>query len=370
MPDSSTALQASATPKTSANIVFFGSDAIALPLLQWLHKNGGANRPFTLCGVISQPDRKSGRGQKLQPNPISAYAMEAGIPLLRPQKPDAELTAWLQAQNVQLALVMAYGHILKKSLLAAVPLGFVNFHASLLPAYRGASPVETAVACAETFTGVSLMRIVPKMDAGPVLAVETVAIDHARAETGADIRHKLAEACVPLIDHNIDALLSEQAAHRFVAQDESQASYCRKLDKSDGQLDLNAPAAALAARINGLFPWPGCYLDFQGERLKVAQAFAEALPPLPHNTIAHSTSTDNNEAAASAPPPGTVLGTDKEGLRIVTADGVLKIGRLQKAGGKMLPAHEFTAGTPLPEGERLTGGAMRPLRQSGPKWEA
>lgn len=336
--------------KQPVPVVFFGSDAIALPLLRWLHEAGGG--AFTLCGVISQPDRKSGRGQKLQPNPISAYALEAGIPLLRPQKPDAELEAWLQAQQVQLALVMAYGHLLRKSLLAVPPRGFVNFHASVLPHYRGASPVESAVACAESQTGVSLMQIVPRMDAGPVLGVETVCIDHARAETGADIRHKLASACVPLIARHMCELLSGAAASRFAPQDEARASYCRKLDKTDGQLDFNASTSALAARINGLYPWPGCYLDYAQERFKVAEAFAETLA--------------DPDAPAS---PGTILSADKNGLRIRTGQGVLRICRLQKAGGKMLPADAFFLGTPFQPGQQVQGGAMRPLTQPSPRWD-
>lgn len=337
-------------PAVPQPIAFFGSDAIALPLLQWLHKSGGADKPFILSGVISQPDRKSGRGQKLQPNPIAAYALAAGIPLLRPEKPDAELTQWLAENKIQLALVMAYGHLLKKSLLEAVPLGFVNFHASLLPRYRGASPVESAVACGESFTGVSLMRIVPKMDAGAVLATETVAIDHARAETGADIRQKLAAACVPLIEHNMDALLQPDCAGRWMEQDTTQATYCRKLDKSDGQLDFHAPATQLAARINGLFPWPGCYFDYRGERLKVAEAYAEQ-----GNTPASAESTASTAAA------GTLLCADKDGLRIACRQGVLRVCRLQKAGGKMLPVQQFITGTTLVIGEQVQGGAMRPL---------
>lgn len=334
-------------------VVFFGSDAIALPLLRWLHEQGGAGKAFVLCGVVSQPDRKSGRGQKLQPNPISAYALEAGVPLLRPEKPDAELEAWMSQQGVQLALVMAYGHLLKKTLLALPPLGFVNFHASLLPEYRGASPVESAVACGQAQTGVSLMRIIPKMDAGAVLATETVVIDHAKAETGADIRQKLAAACVPLIARTLDGLLSGAAQAQLVPQDEAAATYCRKLDKSDGQLDFSAPAAALAARINGLYPWPGCYLDYREERLKVAEAYAET-----------GGDTDRANDAGRAEPVGTILRADKSGLHIRCGNGsVLRICRLQKAGGKLLPVHEFISGTPLQVGEVVCGGQMQPLTQ-------
>ena len=171
-----------------------GSDAIAVPVLKYLAEE--ASHRVSVAGVFSQPDRPKGRGKHLQPNPLAAAAQELGLPLLQPEKPGTQEAEWLERHGVRLVFVMAYGHLLRKHLLAAPALGYVNFHASLLPKYRGASPVESAVASGERETGVSLMRIVPKMDAGPVLDMESVAVEP--LDTGASVREKLAAATVPL----------------------------------------------------------------------------------------------------------------------------------------------------------------------------
>ncbi len=318
-----------------------GSDAIAVPVLRYLATE--AADKVEVAGVFSQPDRPKGRGKKLQPNPLAAAAQELGLSLLQPEKPGATEAEWLEAQGVRLVFVMAYGHILRKRLLAAPALGYVNFHASLLPKYRGASPVETAVACGEPETGVTLMRIVPKMDAGPVLDAESVAIEP--LDTGASVREKLSAVTVPLLARNLDVLLSGQAD--FNEQDAGAATYCRKLEKADGQLDFSAPAHALAARINGLDPWPGCFCEVRQTRLKLRQALAlgNAFSP---------------EGAA----PGTVIEAGREGVDVATGQGVLRITELQRPGGKMLPARDFLSGFDLPEGTVLEGGEMLRLEQS------
>lgn len=322
-------------------IVFMGSDAIALPLLEWLRAEAPAHGA-QLTAVYSQPDRPKGRGKHLQPNPVSAWALQHKVPLHRPEKPSEEDTERLRAEGVALVLVMAYGHILKKSLLAVPPRGFVNFHASLLPKYRGASPVETAVALGESETGVTLMRIIPKMDAGPACDAERVPV--LPFATGASTREKLATATVPLIERNMASLLSGSAVFR--EQDDSAATYCRKLEKSDGALDFAAPAAVLAARINGLDPWPGCYADHGETRLKLRRASTESSP--------------------AAEAPGTVLESASDAVRIATGDGVLCIAELQRPGGKMLLARELLRGYELPSGSMLTSAPMSALLADKP----
>ncbi|MBC2593565.1 methionyl-tRNA formyltransferase [Ruficoccus amylovorans] len=315
-----------------------GSDAIAVPVLRYLAVE--AADKVVVAGVFSQPDRPKGRGKHLQPNPLAAAARELGLPLLQPEKPGADEAEWLEEQGVRLVFVMAYGHLLRKRLLAAPALGYVNFHASLLPKFRGASPVETAVACGEAETGVSLMRIVPKMDAGPVLDTEAVAVEP--LDTGASVREKLSAATVPLLARNLDALLSGRAV--FNEQDESAVTYCRKLEKTDGQLDFTAPAHVLASRINGLDPWPGCFCEVGETRLKVRQALALGSAVAPEHLA-----------------PGSVIEAGREGVDIATGNGVLRILQLQRPGGKMLPARDFLSGFDLPEGTRLEGGEMREL---------
>ena len=321
-----------------------GSDAIAVPVLQYLAVE--AADKVVVAGVFSQPDRPKGRGKKLQPNPLAAAAQELGLSLLQPEKPGVSEAEWLEAQGVELVFVMAYGHILRKRLLAAPALGFVNFHASLLPEYRGASPVETAVACGEAETGVSLMRIVPKMDAGPVLDTEAVTIES--LDTGASVREKLSAATIPLLARNLDALLSGEGA--FVEQNESAATYCRKLEKADGQLDFAAPARELAARINGLDPWPGCFCEVGETRIKVRQAL-----------VLDGEGQGDAAGSASSQVPGEVLAASRDGVDVATGDGVLRVTQLQRPGGKMLPARDFLSGFELAPGTRLQGGEMRSL---------
>lgn len=319
-----------------ARIVFMGSDPIALPLLEWLHEEG-ASHGAQLTAVYSQPDRPKGRGQKLSPNPIATWALKKNLPLFRPEKPGAEDVERLRNDSIDLVLVMAYGHILRKSLLAVPPRGFVNFHASILPKFRGASPIETAVALGETETGVTLMRITPPMDEGPGCDAERVPIEP--TDTGASMREKLARACVPLLARNLTSLLDGSVI--FQEQDHGAATYCRRLEKADGALDFSAPAAALAARINGLNPWPGCYADHGEIRLKLRHACAVA--------------TDIQAL------PGSVVETTPDSVRIATGDGLLCIGELQRPGGKMLPAEDFLRGYELKPGSVLANASMTEL---------
>lgn len=316
-------------------IVFMGADPIALPLLEWLQQHLAAF-DARLEAVFSQPDRPSGRGKKRQPNAISAWALQHGLTLFRPEKPDASTRDWLQQAGIDLVLVMAYGHMLRRSLLEVPPRGFINFHASLLPRLRGASPVESAVATGESESGVSLMRITAQMDAGAVCDRERVPIEH--FETGGSLRKKLASACPALLERQLGALLNGTAV--FAEQDASAATYCRKLEKADGALDFEQPARELAARINGLDPWPGCFCLHHGTRLKVRRASFQ-----PHA-----------EAV-----PGTVHGLSEGMLPVATGEGTLLVGMLQRPGGKMLPAEDFLRGYPLAEGSRLEGRPCREL---------
>jgi methionyl-tRNA formyltransferase len=317
--------------------VFLGSDAIALPLLDWLVGPAGAAR-VELTAVYTQPDRPVGRGQQVQANAIKRWALERGLPVHQPEKLTPEVRAAYVAAPPDLALVMAYGHILRDDFIAAAPLGTINFHASLLPKYRGASPIQTSVAAGERETGVSFMRIVRALDAGPVADREAVPIGP--LDTALEVEHKLAAACVPLLARALPRLLA--GGLDFVAQDAAAATFCRKLTKEDAALDFVAPAAALAARINGLNPWPAAQVEWRGQPLKFGLADATA-----------------GGVADSA--PGTVLGADAEGLLIATVAGVLRVRRLQKPGGRMLAAAEFLRGSPIAEGTVFASRPMAPL---------
>ncbi len=316
------------------NIVFFGSDAICLPVLNYLQGEGAAQ--CTLCAVISQPDRPQGRGKKLQPNPVAAWATAHGVELLQPEKPDAALVDWIVERDVAVAFVMAYGHFLGKRLRAAPRFGMVNFHGSLLPQYRGASPVETAIAMGETETGVGLMQVVREMDAGGVADVERVRIES--ADTGPSVRVKIGEAVVPLIRRNLEATLT--GALEFKEQDASKATHCRKISKEDGALDFNLPAQAIYDRLRAFTPWPGGAFEHGDVRIKVGRTSVDA---------------STSEAAA-----GTVLSVGAA-VTVATAAGVIVFHELQRPGGRMLPAADFLRGYPIAEGTVLASVPARDL---------
>lgn len=321
-------------------LVFMGSDAIALPVLDWLAGSGAA----AIVAAFTQPDRATGRGQKVQANAIKQWAAERGIPVHQPVRFDAAEQARLTAIAPDLTLVMAYGHILRQAVIDVPRLGTFNFHTSILPKYRGASPIQTAVASGDTVTGVTLMRMVLELDAGPVADVERVAIGP--RDTAADVEARLAQACVPLLQRCLPAIAA--GTQGFAPQPSAAASFCRRLEKADGVLDFSAPAAQLAARINGLHPWPGGTVEMAGQAVRLGLADV-------------GRSWDEQPRAA-----GTVVGADADGLLVTTGEGILRLRRLQRAGGRMLEAAEFLRGFPVPPGTILPSRPMPALVAAQP----
>jgi methionyl-tRNA formyltransferase len=321
-------------------LVFMGSDAVALPLLDWLAGEGRASA--TLVGIFTGPDRPSGRGQAVNPNAVKAWAAGRAAALFQPEKLDAAFLPSLAGLRADVALVVAYGQILRDEFIGAPRLGTLNLHASLLPAYRGASPIQAAVAAGDRETGVALMRIIRELDAGPVADVERVPIGP--LDTAGDVEARLAAAAVPLVARSLPLLASGQLAFR--AQDGARASFCRRLGKADGVLDFSAPAPVLAARINGLHPWPSVSVEVAGSAVKLG--LADAL-------------------AGGAPgAPGTVVGADPDGLLVAAGSGCLRLRRLQRAGGRMLAAPEFLRGFPIPAGTVIASLPMPPLVSPAP----
>ena len=322
------------------NIVFFGSDAICLPVLNYLkHEAAGE---CTLRAVVSQPDRRQGRGKKLQPNPVAAWAADNGVELLQPEKPTRELAEWMIAEKTTVSLVMAYGHFLPKSLREAAPQGMLNFHGSLLPKYRGASPIETALASGDAETGVGLMQVVKEMDAGGVADVEVVRIGD--QDTGPELRVKVGEAVVPLLRRNLGAVLT--GGLQFKEQDLSQVTYCRKMRKEDGAIDFTLSATEIYNRLRAFTPWPGGYVDHGESRIKVGRA---------------SVAPDESASAE----PGTVLSTDPV-VRVATRAGVICFHELQRPGARMLQVADFLRGYTMVEGDRLIGGTAEALVRKEP----
>ena len=323
---------------TPLKLVFLGSDPIALPLLNWLAGEGRALAQ--MAAVFTQPDRPAGRGQVITANAIKTWALAQSLPVHQPEKLTDEVRVQLAGYGADLALVMAYGHILRDEFIGTPRLGTLNLHTSLLPKYRGASPIQTAIAGGERETGVTLMRIVRELDAGPVADVERTSIRP--LDTAREIESKLAAACVPLLARTLPRL--RDGTLDFTPQDAAAVSFCRRLEKADGALDFAQPAAALAARINGLFPWPTCVISLPGQDVKLG--LADALP--------------------GSATPGTVLGSDGDGLLVGTGSGVLRLRRLQRPGGKLLPAPDFLRGFPVPAGTTIPSRPMPALVSAAP----
>ena len=316
-------------------LVFLGSDPIALPTLE--HLAGEGRALAEIVAVFTQPDRPHGRGQKLMPGPIKEWALARGLSVFQPERLGPDDTARLRELGADVALVMAFGQLLKDDFLAAPRLGVFNLHTSLLPKYRGACPATVAIAGGDAETGVTFMRVVRKLDAGAIVDQQRVPIGP--HETTASLEAALGLAAVPLTARCLTSLSEGMLASR--EQDETQVSYCRRLAKTDGVLDFSRPAAELARRINALMPWPGCTVEIAGTPVKLG--------------LAESAARDCGAA------PGAVLALEPDALPVATADGVLRLLRLQRPGGKMLPAAEFLRGFTVPSGTVIVSQPMPPL---------
>ncbi|HEY5229064.1 MAG TPA: methionyl-tRNA formyltransferase [Opitutaceae bacterium] len=325
---------------TPLRLVFMGSDPVALPLLDWLA--GSGNQAVELVGIFTGIDRPSGRGQEVRPNAVKAWADAKGCRTLQPEKLDPQALADMKELLPDVVLVVAYGRILRDDFISVPRLGTLNLHASLLPRHRGASPIQTSVAEGDRETGFALMRIVRELDAGPVAATERVPIGS--LDTAADVELRLANAAVPLVARTLPLLAS--GGLTFVGQENDKATFCRRLEKADGVLDFKAPARVLAARINGLHPWPSVSVDILGAQVKLGLAdFLERASP--------------GEA-------GLVAGADASGVLVATGEGTLRLRRLQRPGGRMLEAPEFLRGYPIPAGTLIASRAMPALSGSAP----
>jgi len=311
-------------------LVLLGSDEIALPAFAAAR----ALPDVEIVAVYSQPDRPGGRGQEVRPNPVAAWARAEGLKLLQPEKLEAADAAQLAAFGADLGVVMAYGQLLKEDFLAATRLGFVNFHGSLLPALRGATPVEGALALGLAETGVSLQQVVRRLDAGPIHAAAKAAIRS--GEGRAALRARLGVVAGELAAAALPSVLAGTSV--AVPQDETKVTYARRLARTDAPLDFRQPAVVLRQRILAVEGWPGSTFEHRAALIKVGAATADEV----------------SVAAA----PGVVLAADRAGVKVACGTGSLMLTQLQRPGGRMLPAGEFLAGYPLAVGELLASAEM------------
>ena len=308
--------------------VFFGSPGFAIPSLRVVAEN------TTLVAVVTQPDRPAGRGRESTAPAVKTVAAALGVPVLQPDKlRTPETLAALRGLDAELFVVVAYGRILSEPMLALPRLGAYNVHASLLPALRGAAPIQWAIIRGATETGVSIMRMDAGLDTGPVVAHRSLCIEY--TDTSGTLSDELATLCAGLLADTLPEIVSGRAA--LVAQDHAAATSAPPLTKADGRLDFGRPAKLVSAQARGVDPWPGASAMLDGEPLRL---FApRVLPP-----------------ALPARHPGEVVGLEN-GLLVVACGDALEasigFAELQLPGRRRLPAAAVLSGHPIPVGTRL-----------------
>ena len=319
-------------------VILLGSDEIALPLFSSIHET----KNIEVVAVYTQPDRPAGRGQEIKSNPVAVWAKEKGLKLLQPEYLTEIETKTLKDLQIDLGVVMAYGQILKEDFLAATRLGFINFHGSLLPLLRGATPVESALALGLKSTGVSIQQVVRKLDAGPLYASSELKIlPH---EGRSALRERLGHCAAELSDKFLDKILNQNI--KAQAQDESLVTYTRRLDRQDASLDFKVSAEEVVGRVRALEGWPGTTFSLNGLMIKVGSAVFIA---------------EEHQMT-----PGKVSQADKQGLKVACGKGFCLFTTLQRPGGRMLPVGEFLAGCPIAVGTTIESRVMPPLVSSQP----
>jgi len=325
-------------------IVFFGTPEFAVPSLDALLAAG----PHTVVGVVTQPDRRRGRGQQVSDAPVKTRAVAGGLPILQPERMrDPAFLEALSALNADLGVVAAYGKILSDQVLATPRLGMINVHASLLPRYRGAAPVHRAVIAGERTTGVTIMRVVQALDAGGMIAKEQRPIgpDETSDEVERDLARLGARLLIAVVDQIARGQMQEQP------QDEASATYANRLTKADGIVDWNQPSGAIHNLIRGLHPWPHAYSWIDGQRIILHRSALRQGPGPSDDSTKGPGPCDGSTQLAAA--PGTIVEAAGDQLTVATAEGLLHLLVLQLEGKRAVAVREFLAGHNLTPGQRF-----------------
>ena len=310
-------------------IVFMGTPEFAVPSLEGLLKSDDQ-----LVGIVTQPDRPKGRGQLLAPSPVKVIAEREGLPLLQPTKmKDPGFMAELSAWKPDIIAVVAFGRILPPAVLSLPPRGCINVHGSLLPKYRGAGPIQWALINGETETGITTMLMDEGMDTGAMLLQESMSIGP--DDTAGTLSPRLAELGGRLLIRTLVQLKAGALTPR--PQDHSRATLAPLLKKEDGLIDWTMSATSIVNRIRGLTPWPGAYTFLKADRWTIWRVSAITEP--------------------TTAPPGRIVGSGKDGIRVATGDGTLAIHELQPANSRRMPTVQYLAGHPVQTDMQLSQSA-------------
>ena len=302
-------------------IIFMGTPIFAVPILKSLYQNG-----YPVSVVYSQPPKKSSRGMKTQKSPVHLMAETLNIEARTPDvlKGNSIEESFLKNLDADLAIVVAYGKLLPESFLNLTKKGFINIHASILPSWRGAAPIQRAIINLDKKTGISVMKINNKLDSGPVCNKYEIEIQ--KQDNSETISEKLSLIASEKILDEIDNIIDGKA--NFIEQEHDKATYANKIEKTEGKINWNIKAEEILGLINGLFPSPGAWFTFKGERYKILKA----------------------EVGNSKGEPGIVLG---ENLEIGCKEGSLKITEIQREGKKVQKIGEFLLGSRIKKGSNL-----------------
>jgi methionyl-tRNA formyltransferase len=300
-----------------SRIVFMGTPQFAVPSLKMLIETQD------VVGVVTQPDRPAGRGRKLQPSPVKIVAQHANIPVYQPRSLRSEESAGpLQDWQPDVIIVAAFGQILRPHVLELPPKGCINVHASLLPRWRGASPIQHAILAGDTHTGITLMQLDEGLDTGPTYVQESTIISG--VDTSATVHDRLADIGAEMVGRYLDDILQGKILAK--KQDDDLATYAPMINKEAGRIDWQESASVIDRQIRAMTPWPGAFSQWDGQNLKILDAH-----PITETF--------------TAPTPGTVALYNDE-IIVLTGDGALVLGRLQLAGKKALSAETFIHGRP------------------------
>jgi len=246
-------------------IIFMGTPFFAVPILKSLYQNG-----YPISVVYTQPPQKSKRGQKINKSPVQGISETLNIDFRSPitLKDNDEEYKFIKELNADLAIVVAYGQIIPKKFLGLTKKGFINIHASLLPTWRGAAPIQRSIMNLDEEIGISIMKIVEELDSGPVCNTYKFKLEN--NYNAQEISEKLSTIAAEKILENVDDIFEDKA--RFMEQDHSKATYAKKIEKKEGQIDWRLGASLIIGKINGLSPFPGAFFSFNGERYKILKA--------------------------------------------------------------------------------------------------